>query len=125
MQSLSLFDKSWRYDDKCELGVICNQSIDIEKDLTENVFFYYEIRNFYQNHRRYFKSKSNEQLRGNDLDLAKVNSDCDPVVKNKDLWRTISIGNNNLDPEGVAFPCGMMARSIFNGKSILLTLDTF
>ena len=84
---------------------------------------YYEVRNFYQNHRRYFKSKSSTQLKGNDQSSSDV-SDCDPVIENKDLWTKVSIGGGALDPEKVAFPCGMMARSIFNDTFTLFKLDS-
>lgn len=118
VKSLNLFDKPFRYDNSCTIGQLCTVSIEIDEELSENVYFYYEIRNFYQNHRRYFKSKSSEQLRGNELDFSAIEDDCDPVTRNKHLWKPQSIGNQALDPEGVAFPCGMMARSLFNGKSI-------
>ena len=98
-------------------------SIDIDKELSDNIFVYYEVRNFYQNHRRYFSSKSSSQLKGEDLGSDDVSA-CDPVVKNKDLWTKTSIGGTPLDPEKVAFPCGMMARSIFNDTFALYKLDS-
>ena len=40
------------------------KSIEIKADLPadEKVFLYYQLDNFYQNHRRYVKSRSNSQL---------------------------------------------------------------
>lgn len=45
---------------------------------------YYQLDNFYQNHRRYVKSRSNEQLMGNNLGVNDLD-DCDPIKTNKDL----------------------------------------
>jgi len=45
------------------------------------VHVYYELNNFYQNHRQYAKSISTEQLRGEQPDL----SDCRPIEYNEDL----------------------------------------
>ena len=46
---------------------------------------YYELDNFYQNHREYVKSRSNTQLYGEwqTLDLAKT---CIPTKQVKNLW---------------------------------------
>lgn len=46
------------------------------------VFVYYELDNFYQNHRRYVKSRSVNQLQGDSLSGADVSTDCDPIVYN-------------------------------------------
>ena len=45
-----------------------NETCDIEFRITETIqppiYFTYELTNFFQNHRRYIQSKSNEQLEG-------------------------------------------------------------
>jgi hypothetical protein len=38
----------------------------VDADMAKPVFVYYELENFYQNHRRYVKSRSDDQLRGVD-----------------------------------------------------------
>ena len=45
----------------------CFMDITIEEDLDGPVFIYYQLENFYQNHRRYSKSRSTEQLLGQKL----------------------------------------------------------
>ena len=35
-----------------------------EKDMVAPVFMYYELDNFFQNHRRYVESRDNTQLKG-------------------------------------------------------------
>ena len=41
---------------------------------------------------------------------------CKPVIYNKDLFSSynISWGGTPLDPDAVANPCGLIAKSIFN-----------
>lgn len=63
---------------------------------------YYEIHKFYQNHRTYTKSRSSEQLMGENLDYDDVYSDCYPLITN---------GSTLLNP------CGLIANTFFNGKS--------
>jgi hypothetical protein len=44
-----------------------------------------------------------------------VSSDCDPIVKNKDISPDlVNLNKVKLDPEGVAWPCGLVAKSFFN-----------
>jgi len=65
--------------------------IHIPKDIEGKVFLYYQLDNFYQNHRRYVKSRSNTQLDGGGtpkkiMSYKEISGDCDPVSKNEDLW---------------------------------------
>ena len=62
----------------------CIINIKVESDMAAPIYVYYAIDNFYQNHRRFVKSRSNEQLMGNNLSVADLD-DCDPVKTNKDL----------------------------------------
>ena len=48
------------YDSKCALNEDCVLDLNIEHDITAPVYVYYQLDNFYQNHRRYVKSRSNE-----------------------------------------------------------------
>jgi hypothetical protein len=101
----------------------CIWKLKLDEEMKGPVFVYYEIKNFYQNHRKYFKSKSPDQLRGTILDDNSI-SDCDPVTYNRDLYITKSITGVNLDPNKIAHPCGSMARSIFNDSYLLLKDST-
>lgn len=75
---------------------------------------YYQLDNFYQNHRRYVKSRSNEQLMGNELTIEQLD-DCDPIKTNSQLGRlTAYDGKTALEPDAPAFPCGLVAKSFFN-----------
>ena len=111
-----------RYDDKvnCTIGSSCEINFKINETMKKNVFVYYRLKNLYQNYRRYIKSKSNKQLKGEFLTEQDIKDDCDPIILNKDLYEGItsfmSQQNNKteLDPNEVAHPCGLIAKSLFN-----------
>ena len=82
---------SLQYNDKCLIGKAgvespCKQTIVIDSDIPPPIYAYYQLDNFYQNHRRYVKSRSNEQLMGNWLDVSALD-DCDPIKTNGELGR--------------------------------------
>jgi hypothetical protein len=116
--SNQIVEHSYRYDNlgNCPIGNECTIPIKIEKDMALPVMVYYQLNNFYQNHRRYVKSKSDLQLRGEVLSAADVSSDCDPIVTMKDLGLTKYAydGKTELPEDAVANPCGLIAKSFFN-----------
>ena len=106
-----------RYDNNpdCKIGSVCNISFTLEEEMSKDVFVYYRMKHFFQNHRRYIKSKSNKQLKGNWLTEEDIKNDCDPIKLNKDLYEGIvGLNGTELDPEEVAHPCGLIAKSFFN-----------
>lgn len=64
------------------------------------MYMYYGLTNFYQNHRRYVKSRDDYQLLGH-LD-ADPSSDCAPFAVNEERKEPIA-------------PCGAIANSLFSG----------
>ena len=102
-----------RYDNICGLQLVnntakgCNVEITIEEDMDSPVYMYYALTNFFQNHRRYIKSRSDEQLQG---DLGSSIGLCDPI-------------KNGFKPDGtedtnsILVPCGLIASSFFTGES--------
>ncbi|KAI5239885.1 Lem3/Cdc50 [Aureobasidium subglaciale] len=84
---------------------VCQLRFWIPDDLAPPVLFYYQLTNFYQNHRRYVKSLDADQLKGNFVDNSTIDgSDCDPL---------------RLDDNGKAYyPCGLIANSLFNDTFI-------
>ncbi len=62
----------------------CVVSLPIKEKIVAPVYVYYQLDNFYQNHRRYVKSRSFAQLQGTYLTTDKL-TDCDPIIKNRDL----------------------------------------
>jgi len=95
---------------------ICNDFFfNISDTWDGDVFIYYELENFYQNHRRYVKSRDDKQLLGKVSDTTKVNSDCSPFDKCKKANNECKNGENDTLADGTAFlPCGAIANSLFS-----------
>ena len=68
------------------------------------------------------KSISFDQISGKDVSLGVINTKCSPVVRIRDLSmnNVRSIGGNLLKDDDLANPCGLPAKSFFNGISIYL-----
>lgn len=81
---------------------MCRIPLRLNKGFEGKVFMYYGLTNFYQNHRRYVKSRDDNQLLG---EFGSVSSDCVPFDKN--------------DKEQRIVPCGAIANSLFNDTLIL------
>ena len=98
----------------CTLGEICNKQLTLENDIDSPVFVYYQLNGFFQNSRRYVKSKETDQLTGDDIS---VHDQCEPAEKNKEMGFSSSqtaLDGSALDPEAYAVPCGLMAKTFFN-----------
>ena len=76
----------------------CTISLTVPKKMKQPVYVYYELTNYYQNHRRYVKSRNDQQLRG-----VKVTTSLDSC---KPLATTAS--------GATIIPCGLIAWSLFN-----------
>lgn len=91
----------------------CTITFEIDKDMEAPIYVYYQLNNFYQNHRRYVQSRSDSQLRG---DASASTSDCDPLTTET----TIKYNSTSSDPidsteqEYNLNPCGLIANSLFN-----------
>jgi hypothetical protein len=98
----------------------CHVVLNIAEDMKAPVYFYYEIRRFYQNQRVYVKSQASTQLKGG-----------------KDTWQSLDKYRNYLDTQCVQSgfdkcktgavkvpgkdsyfcnPCGLVARSFFTDE---------
>lgn len=102
-----------RYDNKCHGQTTCNISFTLDEKMEGPVYVYYQLDNFYQNHRKYVRSVNYNQLKGDVLSVSSLD-DCDPIKTNADLGFEKSYGGTTLDPNAAANPCGLIARSFFN-----------
>ena len=90
-------------------------NLKIERRIEGPVFFYYELSNFYQNHRRYVKSRSYAQLAGEEIDEKEAEDSCEPATTNAQMGKTLAFdGVTQLVPDAVAYPCGLIAKTVFN-----------
>ncbi|XP_031401360.1 putative ALA-interacting subunit 2 isoform X2 [Punica granatum] len=79
----------------------CTKLLKVDKLMKAPIYIYYQLDNYYQNHRRYVKSRSDKQL----LDGLQNNdtSSCKPEESNGGL---------------PVVPCGLVAWSLFNDSYI-------
>jgi len=62
--SNQVVDVDVRYDELCDVGNICNLTLHVKEKMEPPVYMYYRLENFYQNHRRYVRSRNDDQLKG-------------------------------------------------------------
>lgn len=90
----------------------------VDKEMKAPIHLYYELSNFYQvsfnvilhnqNHRLYVNSRDDNQLRGEEVDISTLQTNC---------------GNKTYDGELILNPCGSIANSFFNDVYHLKTDD--
>jgi len=85
----------------------CNERFTLYTNFPNRVYMYYALTNFYQNHRRYVKSRDDSQLWGYlNKEAVLASSDCSPF--------------NVVDKPGIGkkaiYPCGAIANSMFNDE---------
>ncbi|CAI5724017.1 unnamed protein product [Hyaloperonospora brassicae] len=103
----------------------CRIIFTIEQEMRAPVYLYYQLDNFYQNHRRYVQSRSDAQLRG---DATASTSDCSPLttsgvgVSKYNSTAATPIGNNETNYR--LMPCGLIANSLFNDVYWVNRLET-
>lgn len=79
---------------------VCSIQFTVPNTITEPVYMYYKLTNFYQNHREYVDSYDLGQLKGDAVSKSDLNSKCSPLDANS---------------EGkVYYPCGLIANLYFN-----------
>ncbi|KAL4567110.1 hypothetical protein LXL04_022684 [Taraxacum kok-saghyz] len=76
----------------------CVRTLRVPKKMVAPIFVYYQLENFYQNHRRFVKSKSDKQLR--DANAQDDTHSCFPE-------------DHTADNKPIV-PCGLIAWSLFN-----------
>ncbi|XP_067388806.1 cell cycle control protein 50A [Emydura macquarii macquarii] len=95
---------SWNSTPPCT----CTINFTLDHPFETNVFMYYGLSNFYQNHRRYVKSRDDSQLNGDNSSLISPSKECEP-------YRT-------SEGKPIA-PCGAIANSMFNDTLELFRID--
>ncbi|CAK7350175.1 unnamed protein product [Dovyalis caffra] len=81
----------------------CSRILKVRKHMKAPIYIYYQLDNYYQNHRRYVKSRSDQQLLHGLK--SKDTSSCNPEESNNGL---------------PIVPCGLIAWSLFNDTYTLI-----
>ncbi|XP_017887901.1 cell cycle control protein 50A isoform X1 [Ceratina calcarata] len=76
----------------------CDINFTLPYDFNGKIYMYYGLTNFYQNHRRYVKSRDDNQLLGKLSET--VSGDCEPFARDDDNKPIV--------------PCGAIANSLFS-----------
>jgi preprotein translocase subunit SecG len=100
----------------CALDTSCTKSLTLEEDIDSPVFVYYQLNGFFQNSRRYVKSKETDQLTGDDIN---AHDNCEPAEKNSEMGlpygaTAIDDSHSTLPDNNIAVPCGLIAKTYFN-----------
>lgn len=94
---LKYADNMLAYIQSSKTNKTCIRRLTIPKQMKSPVYIYYQLDHFYQNHRRYVKSRSDKQLRSKSNE--NKTDDCAP---------------ERYTTKGVIVPCGLVAWSLFN-----------
>lgn len=89
---------AWRLIDS-EGELTCQLQFEIPHEIKKNIYIYYRLKNFYQNHRKYVDSFDHRQLRGKALKWEDLSTNCKPL--------------RGVDDKAI-YPCGLIANSMFN-----------
>lgn len=103
----------------------CTLNFSLDKTIPQPVFLYYEINNFYMNHRDFVKSRSFPQLRGDIHVDSSNNSKCEGAryiheIFDNDTSRYFTYTGHPLKGDDYANPCGLIAKSFFNDSEYTL-----
>ncbi|KAK5602469.1 Cell cycle control protein 50A [Crenichthys baileyi] len=89
---------------------VCALNFTLEQPFESNVYMYYGLSNFYQNHRRYVKSRDDSQLNGDPRSLMSASKECEPYRTSTETKEPIA-------------PCGAIANSLFNDTLELFYIE--
>jgi len=96
------------YQGICNISTNCTITFE-NLNMDPPIYMYYKLENYYQNHRRYVKSRNDDQLRGVVVKDINLLADCQP-------WASV---NNSANQDNFYLPCGLIARSIFNDTYVI------
>jgi hypothetical protein len=122
----AIFEQKFQYDgvgaknEDCKVDKIksdtpkhCSNTFQITQDVDKPLHVYYELENFYQNHRMYVKSQSTKQL----LDTLDTSNESDMKTLKEDSCENMA---TYIEPttkvEKLLWPCGLIAQSYFNDQ---------
>jgi len=90
-------------------GKSCQIEFELDQDVHGDLYVYYELNNYYQNHRIYVASRSAAQLQGDSVAESVLSTYCNPKLKEDGL---------------ILNPCGLIAYSYFTDIISLSSSDS-
>lgn len=104
---------TFRYDNLCPLGDVCQFRFELEEDMDKPVYLYFRMENYYQNQRDYKDSFSSDQL----ANRLEDNNDYDVLVG---ACGSRTSEDDEDSDDKVYLPCGKVPFSFFNDTFHLL-----
>ncbi len=103
----------------CSLGLqssYCNITLNIEQDINDTAFIYYEIWDFYINDKEFVGSRDFYEYNDfkNNTSTSSKCSGASIMSEVKDDGNFTSIGGKMLSGSSLAYPCGLVAKYHFN-----------
>lgn len=111
------------YDDcNFNLDKPCIKTIEIPQSFSGPALVFYEIEDFYINHKEFVRSKKYDQLRNYNNNPNSTYYQCEGAqymyeVKDDGIYKTFT--NHTLTNISLAYPCGLFAKYMFNDSFIL------
>jgi hypothetical protein len=102
----------------------CSYTVSIDEDIITPALIYYQLDNFFLNHRYLVKSKIWAQLRGEVHVDSSNNNRCTGAIYMNEMFdndtsKYFSYTGKPIAGNAFANPCGLIAKSFFRGKQIL------
>lgn len=101
-------------------------NFNVEREIPGPIFIYYELNNFYANHRDFIKSKIWSQLKGETFIDSQNNSRCEGAKLMKEMFdgdetKYKTYTNIPLKKDSYANPCGLIAKAFFTDEYQITT----
>lgn len=98
------------------------------EDIPGPIFIYYELNNFYANHRDFIKSKIWSQLKGKTNIDSNNNSRCEGAKFMSEMFdgdetKYKTYTNKKLSGDSYANPCGLIAKAFFTDEFQIYNID--
>ncbi|CAN1140158.1 ALA-interacting subunit 1 [Linum perenne] len=100
----SFGDNAINYIQNSKTNKTCSRTLMIPKPMKQPIYIYYQLDNFYQNYRRYVRSRSDKQLENKGNEYAVSSCEPEDYVNGKPI-----------------VPCGLVAWSLFNDTYSFIT----
>ncbi|SSD58933.1 related to Cell division control protein 50 [Saccharomycodes ludwigii] len=102
----NVIQPSWKLQSADDNSKTCQIKFSVPNNIKSPLYVYYQLTNFYQNHRKYVQSYDADQLKGVAVSLDELDDNCKPLKSASDT--------EDKGDEKIIYPCGLIANSLFN-----------